>query len=422
MAEHPSKTELTGYADRTLSAEELLRIDKHLSVCDACHLEMKEHINIDQTGVALAEALAGNGYDDHLSYEQLAGHVDGSLGTVEREIADVHAGSCELCSAQLSDLRKIKAGLGAEQVPHLSPRPGFWQALGNAVSLKWAAPAFAALVLVFAWFLWSGTKNKPVEEVAVKTLPADQNLQVPANVAEPPVANEVNANVIETAKHSGVTIVDAGGKIELDESGNVTGINAGRFAPALKAVLSGGDIQVSPDARNLRSSAGVLMGGGDSGVPFKLTGPFGKIVITDRPQFTWRPVEGAEGYTVSIYDDNYSKVATSPLLKQPTWTPGTALKRGTFYKWQVTATKDGQEIKSPVRPAPDARFKVLSSADAADIETVKRQAGGSHLLLGLMYAKAGLVSDAEREFQALAKQNPNSTIAKRLLQRIRSAR
>ena len=418
MAKHPSKTILEGYADQTLSAGELLRVDTHLSECDECYLEMKEHLNIDLAGASLAEALAGNGHDDHLTYDLLAGYVDGSLGTVEREIAEVHAGACELCSVQLDDLRKTKAGLTAEPVPHLQRRPGFWEALGNTISLKWAAPIFAALVVVFAWFIWSNTRNKPVDEVAVITKTADQNVQAPANIPELP--SEINAN--EPVHHPTVSMVDAGGRVELDDAGNLTGINAGRFAPTLTSVLRGEEIQVSPDARNLRSSAGVLMGGSDAGIPFKLTGPVGKIVASDRPKFTWRPVEGADGYTVSVYDDNYSRVATSPLLKQTTWTPSIALKRGAFYKWQVTATKDGEEIKSPVRPAPDARFKVLEAAAASDIDAAKREAGGSHLLLGILYARAGLVSDAEREFQALLRQNPNSPIAKRLLQRLKSAR
>jgi hypothetical protein len=422
MAEHPSKTELIAYADRALSADAVLRVDNHLSRCHECYLLMKEHLNIGQAGASLAESLAGNGHDDHLSYEQLAGYVDGSLGAVDREIAEVHSGACELCSAQLDDLRKIRDGFTAEPVPQLSRRPSFLEGIGNAISLKWAVPVFAVLVLVFAWFRWPATQNKPVEEVAVNTKPADQIAQVPVNVPEPPAANGVNANAAEPVKHPEVTLVDAGGRVELDAAGNLSGINAGRFAPALKAVLSGGDIQVSPDARNLRSSAGVLMGGGDTGVPFKLTGPVGKVVESDHPQFSWRPVEGADGYTVSIYDDNYSKVATSPVLKQTSWSPGSRLKRGTSYKWQVTATKDGQEIKSPVRPAPDARFKVLSAADAADIETAKRQAGSSHLLLGMVYAKAGLLTEAEKEFGALLKQNPNSELARKLLNKVKAAR
>jgi len=422
MTEHPSKTELAGYADQTLSANELLRVDTHLSKCDECYREMKEHLNIDQAGVSLAEALAGNGHDDHLTYGQLAAYVDGSLGNVEREIADVHAGACELCSAQLDDLRKINAGLTAEPVPQVLSRPDFWESITNTISLKWAVPVFAALMLVFGWIIWPTTQKKPADEVAVITNPADQHVQVPANVPEPPVDNTANANGVEPARHPAVTLVDAGGKIELDDAGNLSGVNAGRFTPALKAVLSGGDIQVSPDARKLRSSAGVLMGGGNDGVPFKLAGPVGRVVETDRPRFSWQAMAGAESYVVTIYDGNFNRVAASPALKQTSWAANTPLRRGATYKWQVTAIKDSQEIKSPVRPAPDAQFKVIDAASANEIAAAKRQTGNSHLLLGMAYAKAGLIADAEREFQALLKQNPGSEVARRLLNKVKAAR
>src|SRR4051812_162839 len=98
MSEHPSRTEIEAYAWQTLAADQLLRVDAHLSDCDECYLKMKQHLTIDHAAVSLAEALAGNGHDDHLTYDQLAGYVDGSLGTVEREIAEVHASACTPCS------------------------------------------------------------------------------------------------------------------------------------------------------------------------------------------------------------------------------------------------------------------------------------------------------------------------------------
>jgi hypothetical protein len=423
MLKHPAKTELKAYADRTLTADELLRIDEHLSNCDECFSNMQQHLNSDPTAASFADVLTAVGPDDgHLSYEQLAGYVDRTLGGVENEIVEVHSGGCELCSLQLDDLRQIKAGIRS-QTPLQTSRPGFWEQITNAISIKWAAPVLAALLLAFAGLMWYGTSNKPVEEVRVidqQNRNADQEIRLPEATPDLPANAETSTN--EPLHHVTASLVDAGGKIELDENGNVTGINAGRFAQTIKSALAGQDIPISTDARNLRSSAGVLMGGSNDGVPFKVSGPVGKIVVSDRPQFTWGSVDGADSYTVSIYDDNYSKVATSPPLKQPAWTPGTPLRRGAFYKWQVTALKNGEEIKSPVRPAPDARFKVLDVSAASDIETAKRQAGTSHLLLGIVYAKAGLIAEAEREFQALLKQNPNSELAKRLLNKVKAAK
>jgi hypothetical protein len=42
--------------------------------------------------------------------------------------------------------------------------------------------------------------------------------------------------------------------------------------------------------------------------------------------------------------------------------------------------------------------------------------------MGVIYAEAGLLGEAEREFTALLKANPQSSNARKLLQGVRSAR
>ncbi|MBP7375938.1 MAG: tetratricopeptide repeat protein, partial [Pyrinomonadaceae bacterium] len=173
--------------------------------------------------------------------------------------------------------------------------------------------------------------------------------------------------------------------------------------------------------RELRSKSGVLMSDTQPGVSFALTSPVGKVIESARPQFRWRALDQAESYVVSVYDANFNKVAESPPLKQNSWTSIT-LKRGNVYQWQVTAQRDGEEIRSPSRPAPDARFRVIDSVAANEIDAAKRNFGSSRLLLGILYANAGLLDDAEREFQALLRRNPNSEAARRLLNKVRSAK
>ena len=116
---------------------------------------------------------------------------------------------------------------------------------------------------------------------------------------------------------------------------------------------------------------------------------------------------------MGVYDDKFDEVASSPELHSPKWTPNALLKRGAVYQWQVTAIRNGEEIKSPVRPAPEAKFKIADQASVNAIEKARRS--NSHLLLGITYANAGLIDEAEREFQALLKNNPNSDVARKLL-------
>ena len=73
---------------------------------------------------------------------------------------------------------------------------------------------------------------------------------------------------------------------------------------------------------------------------------------------------------------------------------------------------------SPLPPASEAKFKVLEQAIAAELERARQQHAGSNLILGVLHAQAGLLDQAERNFQTFAAQNPRSLIAKKLLQSV----
>jgi hypothetical protein len=84
----------------------------------------------------------------------------------------------------------------------------------------------------------------------------------------------------------------------------------------------------------------------------------------------------------------------------------------------VTAVVEGKEIQSPVTPAPEARFRLLSLAQEDGLRRAEKLYRGSHLALGVVYSRAGLLDEAEREFSALLAANPDSEVAKKLLRNI----
>jgi hypothetical protein len=84
--------------------------------------------------------------------------------------------------------------------------------------------------------------------------------------------------------------------------------------------------------------------------------------------------------------------------------------------------KDGEEIRMPAPSAPDAKFKVLEQSQAEALERAKQAYGHSHLLLGILYAQAGLLDNAEQEFQALSEANPRSRVAQTLLHSVKALR
>ena len=150
--------------------------------------------------------------------------------------------------------------------------------------------------------------------------------------------------------------------------------------------------------------------------------PVGNVLLTARPTFRWSPMEGATGYVVEVYDGKFNLVATSPQLTGHSWAAPQSLARGNVYAWQVKAFKDGQEVTSPRPPAPQAKFRILDRAKANELAKARRAYPSSHLTLGLLYAEAGLLKEAEQELRLLRRANPDSELARRLLGQIQALR
>jgi hypothetical protein len=162
------------------------------------------------------------------------------------------------------------------------------------------------------------------------------------------------------------------------------------------------------------------MGSDNQGREFAVIEPVGHVVLTSSPTFRWSAMEGASGYVVEVYDDQFKLAASSHQLTERSWTTPQSLARGKVYSWQVKAIKDGQEVTSPRPPAPQAKFRVLDQGRVNEIANAKRAYASSHLTLGLLYAEAGLLREAEQEFRLLRRANPNSEIARNLLRQVQA--
>jgi hypothetical protein len=164
------------------------------------------------------------------------------------------------------------------------------------------------------------------------------------------------------------------------------------------------------------------MGQEDQGESFAVVGPVGTMVSSGRPTFRWNMLKGASGYAVKVYDTNFNQVDSSPALTGTEWTPARPLPPGKVYTWQVTATKEGSEVVSPAPPMPEARFKVLGNAEGEELTRALASGRDSHLARGVIYTRAGLLAEAEQEFEALVHMNPRSQAARKLLDNVRALR
>jgi len=165
-----------------------------------------------------------------------------------------------------------------------------------------------------------------------------------------------------------------------------------------------------------------LRGPGTTRPPFRLVSPGRAVIIESSPVFKWVQRSGASAYRVYVLDSRGRQVAKSEDLPSAVteWKPGTPLDRGNIYSWVVIAVVDGKEIVSPGAAAPAMKFQVLPASDLQKLDQLKRSR--SHLVLGVFYAKVGLLADAEREFQELVRLNSDDNVAEKLLRNVRLLR
>jgi hypothetical protein len=78
-----------------------------------------------------------------------------------------------------------------------------------------------------------------------------------------------------------------------------------------------------------------------------------------------------------------------------------------------------EATKSPLR-APEKRPDEHEAAN--ELRRLEEAAPESHLARGVLYARAGLVAEAEAEFRKLVTLNPRSPVARKLLRSVATAR
>lgn len=168
------------------------------------------------------------------------------------------------------------------------------------------------------------------------------------------------------------------------------------------AMLKAGDVLFIIDRPAILRALGgedSALRGGNRGQPFKLISPTRTVIVSARPTFKWDTVLGATAYTVYVNDASGQIVARSDELTpdRREWLVPKPLKRGEIYAWTVTALVDGKEIVSPGPSAPEMKFQVLSAPHLAQLSQLRR--AGSHLALGVFYARAGMITETQHEFE-----------------------
>jgi hypothetical protein len=354
---HLTDEQIVSYRARSLDAAELLGFSDHLAECGECRARFLERCTIPM------------GLHLHLTYDQIAAFVDAQLPAAEAESVNAHARECAECAAHIRDLRKLKDELegSARQPSRAFP---FWR-----VATVFAAAAACLLVL----FLVT-RRREPERQVAIVDTPAPHPL-----------------------------IRDGGRSIAISADGKLAGLNGlpDSMRAAVEQALLTQQIAAPAALGEIAPKRDVLMGAPGPKENVDLLEPVGVIVETQRPVFRWKGAPGAE-YQVSIYDGQFQPVATSSWIRAAEWTPPADLRRGIRYSWQLAVRRNGSEFTVPEPPAPEARFRVLDAAAESELAGLRENWRDSHLVMGVAYARVGMMEEARQEIQAAADQNPEA--------------
>jgi hypothetical protein len=437
LSEHLTQTQIEDYGRHTLSAAEFLSASRHMRDCEACRLKVERMFD-DEMFYGLKSEVLGSSAETvsafaeqaHLTFERTAAYVDEVLTGEELQVVKDHLTGCEQCVMAVDDLRdfrkKITPGLDREYQPPPAPavNENNWRRFVAAVRpLMPRSPALvvgsalaALLIIAAGWLIWQAIERNGKDPKITQTPPSPTTPVVTPVVSPNPTKEGAAAMVI-------AQLNDGAGQVVLDANGKLSGVDylPPAYQQMIENTLSSQRLEKPPLLAGLvRPDALSMRGSDNQGNKFSVINPVGIVMLSDRPTFRWSRLEGATGYVVEVYDDKLSQVTTSSQLTDTSWTTPQSLKRGAIYSWQVTAIKGGEEFSSPRPPASLAKFRILDETLANEVVQARRAYASSHLTLALVYTKAGLLDEAELEFRALQKANPNSTISRRLLANLRA--
>jgi hypothetical protein len=439
MIGHVSTEKMERFCARILPETELTAVAAHVARCEECHGQFINTLGRQRDGSPLSFTLSPEFWvrHEHIDYEQLVNLADNNLDTADRELIDLHLKICAPCENHVRSFvafrEQIKPEIGVSYVPigrqpkreGLSSLPITWWR-----GLAWK-PAYAAAIILIGIAIIIGAalllnRRSTSQQVQLPTPSVSPGASAENRVAngspssvKPNESPTVNPNSAEAA----VVLSDRVGIVTVDKSGNVTGLDdlPESTRDQIAKVLLSERLERPTILKELGGQEAGLRGGKNT-APFKLIAPSRTVIITDRPTLKWEKAAGASSYRVYVNDRTAHVIARSDELSSETteWKLKQALKRGEVYVWTVVALIDGKEIVSPGPAAPEMKFHVLSEGNLAQLSQLKRVR--SHLAVGLFYVKAGMLDEAEREFQELSRLNPQDTVSANLLRQARALR
>jgi hypothetical protein len=427
MTHHLSELEIKQLCVSALPEDELAAAAVHTAECQACDQRFIEELKRQRGSTPFSFSLEPEFWfrNEHVDFDQLVGLADETFDEETREIINIHLSTCGSCREDVRSFLAFRDATAGEM--KVSYRPTHYESHDDMRGAPWVwqrlqirpVYAVAAIVLVavaiFIGVIALSKRSGPVQANKQEQTNRDSE-QSPSITPTPTASVEDSARV--------AILKDAGGEVTIDKDGRITGLdkiseNSRQYVA--RAALSE-QIEPSEVLRRLSGEPGDLRGNDDGPRGFRLLYPIRRVVSEARPVFRWESLAGVSSYRVYVLDQDGNPVNQSEELPptQTQWEAPASLRRGQIFSWVVTAMVDGRKVVSPSASAPEAKFAVLSTADFQELSRLKKS--NSHLVLGVFYARVGLLNEAEREFERLVELNPESELPRKLLQSVRTVR
>lgn len=432
------------FCARTLDAAKMLFILEHLDDCEDCCHFLQHTFRRQNNYAPIVIDLSPESWlrHEHLDYEWLIAYVDETMDSDEREMTENHLQLCRSCNEEVKEFIAWRRESEPELKVRYLPDDVIKSRRKDSSWLRWFRlpfkPRFAfgsllalGAVIVLMHIFLRPNSGPPLKQqaaispsVSVSLTPNNHQAALPPPIPTPRVANNKPPYAAGTKLER-----EPAAKLthrRLDRK-NIVAVNGLEEVPAelqrtVAEFLSAEKIERPIVLDDLAGDKSGLRGEGSSSI-IKLLSPAGVVIAEGRPTFRWERAETAESYRIYVSDARGNKVADSGSLppSESQWSPPLSLKRGEVYSWAVGAIVNGEEIISPSPSAPEVKFRVLSTAMAQSLDRVK-QTTNSPLARGIVYAQAGMIAEAEREFQTLVNKNPDAPLPARLLRLVQSWR
>jgi hypothetical protein len=426
MTDHLSETEVSLFRDRTIGPTERERIDAHVAECASCLRRILPSEDSALVYSELTEALLPDSTDEpfHLSNADVRRYANGLVDQADRVIFESHLDICEQCSEAVQLLTAsspVESVSSLAKQAEVSVQPS-WRAAFQFTPARAAAGLLIAACLVLAFVVWQRWHSRVVDQTVQKNATQTPS-STSASASPTPAQAEAPKGATSDQLAVALSLEDNGRKVQLDKSGKLIGLEElpEESSSFVRSVLTTKNLSKPEVLDQLTAPSITLLDPTAGKNKFNLLGPSGTVIATDQPNLRWQALAGAESYTVSVFDADFNRVTRSSPQTGTQWT-STKLQRGMIYSWEVVAVRNGQEVRSPVAPAPRAQFKVLEAEKLLELTSLKQHSPISHLTLGLTYARFGLIAEAEGQLQILARENPNSPVATKLLRTVQEWR